>query len=161
MSELSSTIGLAALANDAALPRESTATAIAAAELTLRRKLAALFSEGRLPCDPALDILLEIYLGLRQARLRTPGDVAANTGLPTSSMTRWIKILEESGLVQRHKDTRDNRRICLTLTGAGHALAERAIETIATARQIPAHGQMQAAPLLQATPLPQPLFFAR
>lgn len=161
MTELSSTIGLAALASEASSPRESSASAIAVAELALRRKLAALFSQGRLPCDPALDILLEVYLGLRQARLRTPGDVAANTGLPTSSMTRWIKILEESGLVQRHKDTRDNRRICLTLTGEGHALAERAIETIATARQTPAQTQIQAAPLLQATPLPQTFFFAQ
>lgn len=157
MTELYSTMGLAALASDASLPRESTATSVAAAELTLRRKLANLFSKGRLPCDPALDILLEVYLGMRQARLRAPGDVAANTGLPTSSMTRWIKILETSGLIQRHKDARDNRRICLTLTGTGHTVAERAIEIIAAARQMPDH----ATPVRQAKPLPQTLFFPK
>ncbi|GAP38904.1 MarR family transcriptional regulator [Piscinibacter sakaiensis] len=46
--------------------------------------------------------------------------------LDSGTLTPLLKRLESQGLVQRLRDTRDERRVLLQLTGAGRALRERA-----------------------------------
>lgn len=143
MIELASTIGLASLAQGTDLGHESSLVWVATAELNMRQRLAALFASVELPCNPTLDILLEVYVGLRSGKLRTPGAIANTTGVPGSSITRWIKLLEQRGFLQRHKDEIDGRRIFLTLTADAHALVEQALETIVSAGP-PAQGPQTA-----------------
>jgi len=151
MIELASTMGLASLAQGADQRCEASLIWVATAELNMRQQLAALFANVDLHCDPTFDILLEVYVGLRSGKLRTPGAIANTTGVPGSSITRWIKLLERRGFLQRHKDEIDGRRIFLTLTADAHALVEQALETIASSRP-PADGAQ--------TPTPG-LFFSR
>ncbi|WP_062347309.1 MarR family transcriptional regulator [Novosphingobium sp. CCH12-A3] len=151
MIELASTMALASLAQGADQRCEASLIWVATAELNMRQQLAALFANVDLHCDPTFDILLEVYVGLRSGKLRTPGAIANTTGVPGSSITRWIKFLEQRGFLQRHKDEIDGRRIFLTLTADAHALVEQALATIASSR-----------PPAEAAQTPTPsLFFSR
>lgn len=134
MTDHATTIGLAALARDPTLSPETVYTAIARSELALRQTLTAFMADAGLPCDPAFEILLEVYTGLNTGKLRTPGDVACNASLAASSATRWIRILEQRGLLERHGDALDRRRVFLTLTDRAVVFVERAIEIVGAAR---------------------------
>lgn len=134
MTDHATTIGLAALARDPTLSQETVYTAIARSELALRQALTALMAEADLPCDPALEILLEVYTGLKTGTLRTPGDIASNASLAASSATRWIRTLEQRGLIERHGDSLDRRRVFLTLTGRAIVLVEQAIGIMGATR---------------------------
>lgn len=147
MIELASTMGLASLAQGADQRCEASLIWVATAELNMRQQLAALFANVDLHCDPTFDILLEVYVGLRSGKLRTPGAIANTTGVPGSSITRWIKFLERRGFLQRHKDGIDGRRVFLTLTADAHALVEQALATIASSRS-PAEGAQAPTPSL-------------
>jgi DNA-binding MarR family transcriptional regulator len=51
--------------------------------------------------------------------------IGAATGLTASSLTSIVDRLAERGLVDRHHDARDRRRIVATITADGAALMER------------------------------------
>jgi DNA-binding MarR family transcriptional regulator len=51
--------------------------------------------------------------------------IGAATGLTASSLTSIVERLAERGLVERHHDPRDRRRVVATITAEGSALMER------------------------------------
>jgi DNA-binding MarR family transcriptional regulator len=51
--------------------------------------------------------------------------IGASTGLTASSLTSIVERLQERGLVERHHDERDRRRVVATMTADGAALMER------------------------------------
>lgn len=55
---------------------------------------------------------------------RTPGEIAAATGVTTPAVTKLAGRLAEAGLLTRRRDERDNRLVRLWLTDAGRALRE-------------------------------------
>jgi DNA-binding MarR family transcriptional regulator len=55
---------------------------------------------------------------------RTPGEVAAATGVTTPAVTKVAARMIEAGLLTRRRDERDNRLVRLWLTDAGRALRE-------------------------------------
>jgi DNA-binding MarR family transcriptional regulator len=50
----------------------------------------------------------------------TQNDLAASVVLKKSAVTKLLNILEESGLVLRHRSKTDGRAKALTITAAGH-----------------------------------------
>jgi DNA-binding MarR family transcriptional regulator len=56
----------------------------------------------------------------------TVSDLGARLQLDSGTLTPLLKRLEASGLVQRLRDTADERRVLLRLTAAGRALKARA-----------------------------------
>ena len=52
---------------------------------------------------------------------------ASRLALDSGTLTPLLKRLESSGLVQRLRDTADERRVLLQLTPAGRALKARAL----------------------------------
>lgn len=103
-------------------------------ELALRRDLAQVLAKVNLPCDPALDILLEVYSGMQLQRKRTPSDVAIGAGIALSSATRWIKTMEQKNLIERFADPNDGRRVYLALTQEALRIVEQVITLISRAR---------------------------
>ena len=56
----------------------------------------------------------------------TVGVVGERLHLDSGTLTPLLKRLEESGLVERHRDADDERRVNVALTAAGRALRRRA-----------------------------------
>jgi DNA-binding MarR family transcriptional regulator len=83
------------------------------------RKARASFFDARLFSDPAWDIILEIYASDLEHLRKSISHVSAAAGVPATTALRWIKTLEESGIVARESDPLDGRRIWLTLTPRG------------------------------------------
>jgi DNA-binding MarR family transcriptional regulator len=73
--------------------------------------------------EPAFDLLLSLYVRLGETEtsltsLATPADI------PYSSAARWIRYLEDKGLVERAESKSDRRVICVQLTPAGRAVLD-------------------------------------
>lgn len=53
------------------------------------------------------------------------GQIGSGLGLDSSTLTPLVKRLEAAGLVTRKRDTRDERRVIVSLTPAGQDLNDR------------------------------------
>ncbi|HET9793795.1 MAG TPA: MarR family winged helix-turn-helix transcriptional regulator [Thermoanaerobaculia bacterium] len=62
---------------------------------------------------------------LAEADAQSVNDLAARTATDQSSVSVVVHRLAERGLVERHPDARDRRRVRLTLTPRGRALLRR------------------------------------
>jgi hypothetical protein len=74
------------------------------------------FFPGELFCDPAWDMLLDLYAAeLSQVRVSVTSLCIASNA-PTSTALRWISALESQNLIERRQDPLDGRRFFLSLT---------------------------------------------
>ena len=65
--------------------------------------------------EPAWDILLELlYAELMQVRI-TMTRLCRRTGIPQGTAVRWLRSMTDRGLVLRHGDPFDSRRVFLEL----------------------------------------------
>jgi len=71
--------------------------------------------------DPAWDILLELYAAHLGRRTLSTVDLAAEIGLPESTVTRWVDVLAENGIVDRPGTVRE----AVSLTDHGAAGMQR------------------------------------
>jgi DNA-binding MarR family transcriptional regulator len=77
--------------------------------LKLRRHRDRFFA-SELFADPAWDILLELYAAaLGQFRVSV-SNLCIAAAVPPTTALRWIKQLEEAGLIERRADPTDGRR---------------------------------------------------
>jgi DNA-binding MarR family transcriptional regulator len=58
----------------------------------------------------------------------TVSQLGERLGLDSGTLTPLLKRLESAGLVQRSRDSADERRVLLQLTAAGRALKAKAVE---------------------------------
>jgi DNA-binding MarR family transcriptional regulator len=83
--------------------------------LKLRRHRDRFFA-GELFADPAWDILLELYAAaLAQFRVSV-SNLCIAAAVPPTTALRWIKQLEEGGIIERRSDPTDGRRQFLMLS---------------------------------------------
>jgi DNA-binding MarR family transcriptional regulator len=83
--------------------------------ISLRRRRDNFFG-GELFADPAWDMLLELYAAtLGQFRVSI-SNLCAGAAVPATTGLRWIKQLEETGMIQRKADPTDGRRYFMELT---------------------------------------------
>ena len=75
--------------------------------------------------EPAWDILLDLYAAQLRGRQESVASVCVAAGVPSSTAVRWIKILQNEGLVRRCPDARDQHRYLLALAPKGTAAMER------------------------------------
>jgi DNA-binding MarR family transcriptional regulator len=68
-----------------------------------------------------------VMLVLWQADGLTVSQIGERLALDSGTLTPLLKRLESAGLVQRLRDTTDERRVLLQLTAAGRALKARAL----------------------------------
>lgn len=69
--------------------------------------------------EPTWDILLDLYIALREERRVPTTSACIGAHVPPTTALRWLRILEARGLVEREDDGRDGRRtfVCLTQRG--------------------------------------------
>jgi DNA-binding MarR family transcriptional regulator len=75
--------------------------------------------------DPAWDMLLTLKIyELRQHRLAITG-LCAKSYVPNTTALRWIKIMEQRGLMERSNDSSDGRRKYLRLSDSASSALDQ------------------------------------
>ena len=87
--------------------------------LIRRRQLRDKYFKEELFSDPAWDMLLDLTAARAEHRRVSVTSLCIASGVPTSTALRYIKLLEQSGLVERVEDDTDRRRAFITLTERG------------------------------------------
>lgn len=83
--------------------------------LDARRKRNAVFGDA-LFGEPSWDILLDLYISEWEGRSTCISSACIAACVPPTTALRWIETLVQEALVERVNDSRDKRRIHLTLT---------------------------------------------
>lgn len=83
------------------------------------RQMRLRFFDHELFADPAWDMLLDLTAARGEHLRVSVTSLCIASGVPTTTALRWIKVLEQSGLVRRIEDEADRRRafVCLTERG--------------------------------------------
>ncbi len=85
---------------------------------------------GNLFSDPAWSILLDAYASDLDGRRISVSDVCIASGVPNTTALRWLKALEDQGLMKRENDARDRRRAFVSLTPKAQTVLERLIDEV-------------------------------
>jgi hypothetical protein len=93
---------------------------VARAEIS-NRALRSSFFDPHLVCDPAWDMLLDLFLQQSAQRRVCVSSLCIASCAPSSTALRWIRALEEADLVERSRDPADGRRVFVRLTSVGNA----------------------------------------
>jgi DNA-binding transcriptional ArsR family regulator len=83
--------------------------------LRARRLRDGLFPPG-IFADPAWDMLLDLFACRLEESKVYISDACIAASVPQTTALRWVDRLEECGLVERHPDPADSRRIYVELT---------------------------------------------
>ena len=84
-----------------------------------RRQRDAIFNDPDLFGEPGWDILLELmHAEHKGKRISVTSACIGSTAPPTTAL-RWLRILENKGLIERFVDERDGRRSFIRLSQAG------------------------------------------
>lgn len=89
------------------------------AEILRVRTLRARFFRAELFADPAWDMLLDLYRAELDQHRVSVTSLCTASGVPTSTALRWLRALEDDGLIARRQDPLDGRRSFVALTNAG------------------------------------------
>lgn len=104
--------------------------------LKARRLREEMFGPG-LFADPAWDILLDLYSAEAKGECVQISSLAIAARVPHSTAIRWAKIMTRVGLVVRHKDPSDARRIHVRLSPSARALMEDYLARLTSQGQRP------------------------
>ena len=94
-------------------------------QLLQARRARATFFGAHLFADPAWDILLLAYVALLEEEQLLVSEVCRTSVVPAPTTLRWIKALQQDGLLVHRNDTLDDPRSCLELSAAGKRGMER------------------------------------
>lgn len=88
---------------------------LAQSMLASRRLREDLFG-AELFADPAWDMLLHLFVNAERGQSVPVSCLCAASAVPQSTALRWIETLANAGLVDRRPDSKDGRRIPVSLT---------------------------------------------
>jgi DNA-binding MarR family transcriptional regulator len=80
------------------------------------RTVRAKFFDPDLFADPAWDMLLELYAAELSGTRISVSNLSISAAVPATTALRWMRVLEERGLLQRQRDQFDARRVFISLT---------------------------------------------
>lgn len=66
--------------------------------------------------DPSWDILLDLYASRLEGRRVSVSSLCVASAVPATTALRWIKNLEVRGLITRHADPADGRRMHMEIS---------------------------------------------
>ncbi len=78
--------------------------------------------------DPAWNILLDCYACDLDDRSISVSDACVASGAPYTTALRWLRALEDRGLIERKNDTSDRRRAFVMLTSHARTIVESLID---------------------------------
>lgn len=110
------------LAGDAATRSE-----ILGAILTERKERARLFGE-QMATEAFWDMLLDLAFANERGEALSTTSLCIGAGIPPTTGLRRLDEMEKLGLIARHTDPADRRRVMVTLTDAGEAQMQEFIE---------------------------------
>lgn len=110
--------------------------AIARWWLKARRLREEMFGPG-LFADPAWDILLDLYSAEAKGECVQISSLAIAARVPHSTAIRWAKVMTRVGLMVRHKDPTDARRIHVCLSPGARSLMEDFFALLTEQGQVP------------------------
>lgn len=93
-----------------------------------RRLREAQFGHG-IFADPAWDMLLDLYAARLEGKPVSVSSLCHASAVPATTALRWIRVLEEQGLILRHADPRDGRRIFLEISDDAAEKVEKVLRT--------------------------------
>jgi DNA-binding MarR family transcriptional regulator len=94
-------------------------------EVAQRRNRRLLFGKCNLFADPAWDILLELFVAdATESRLSVTA-IGLETGVATTTVIRWLTVLENHNLIRRVGDPSDKRRDWVHLTNKGKSIMQK------------------------------------
>ena len=99
-------------------------------QLLRARRARANFFGAHLFADPAWDILLLAYIALLEQEQLLVSEVCRSSIVPAPTTLRWIKALQQDGLLVHRNDTLDDPQSCLELSAAGKLGMERYLATV-------------------------------
>lgn len=88
------------------------------------------FLNTKLFSDPAWDLLLELFALELEHRRVSVSELCRASGVPETTAVRWIRNLEEEGLIERRDDHLDARRVWVTLSAKGSSAMQRYFEAL-------------------------------
>ena len=80
------------------------------------RRLRDRFFDSELFADPAWDILLDLLAARIEGDQVAVSSLCIAAAVPPTTALRWIKTMTDAGLLERHADPMDGRRIFIRLT---------------------------------------------
>lgn len=89
------------------------------------------FGDTMLFVNPPLNILLDLYISHREARLINVSSVCVGSGAPATTALRYISRLSDLGFVRKSEDAKDHRVHYVDLTPEGLALTEQTLDLVA------------------------------
>ncbi|PBN43525.1 winged helix DNA-binding protein [Sphingobium sp. D43FB] len=95
------------------------------------RRLVGRYIGFELSADPVWDMLLDLYASDARARDIAISSLASAANVPPTTALRAIKGMAELGLVSRHSDPKDGRRIYIRLTPSAHEALAAIFDAIA------------------------------
>jgi DNA-binding MarR family transcriptional regulator len=94
------------------------------------------FFDRELFADPAWDMLLELYAAdLSGYRLQI-SSLCIGAAVPATTALRWIKSLDQRGLLVRTADPKDARRFFVTLSDAARKRMDQLFRTVPEAESL-------------------------
>tara|TARA_Y100000758_G_scaffold292013_1_gene246848 strand:- start:318 stop:710 length:393 start_codon:yes stop_codon:yes gene_type:complete len=79
------------------------------------RRIRADFLPGDLFADPAWDMLLDLLAARLEQERVSVSSLCIAAAVPPTTALRWIRTLTDKGMVQRHADPQDGRRVFISL----------------------------------------------
>lgn len=90
-----------------------------------RRRRGRVFGDETLFGEPAWDILLDLFAAAVHNKRVAVTSACIGAAVPSTTALRWIKVLEDKGLILREDDAADARRTFVRLSPQGYALMLR------------------------------------
>lgn len=98
----------------------------------LRRKRDAASGRKSLFGEPGWDILLDLFIAECRKKDVQVSSVCLDTGVPSTTLLRWIARLEGEGLVYRLADNADARRRYVRLTDDGRTMMNTVLNALSS-----------------------------
>ncbi len=92
-----------------------------------RRRIDKIFGLAGFAVSPGWDIVLDLYQSQANGRRDSVSSASIGAACPPTTALRWLKVLENMGLIDRAADPHDQRRVYVKLTGNGVARVERSL----------------------------------
>ena len=111
----------AAAREPAAIQVDSDLWLIAAEDLYRERRQRSEFFPDDLFGEPAWDMLLDLYIAEKKNERISVTSACLGGAVPCATGIRWLRMLEQLGLVEREHDRADGRRKFVRLSSMGYA----------------------------------------